>query len=283
MRKLIVILLFISTTCFSQQGSWFWSQLRNTAVVPPPSRQNLLFQSTFETVNNWTALTLPVDIGTPWGNQQTCCGLNSLDQAPTARVGARAAMFTERKSDPQISGSLRAEITGPDMATFGGVFWYGFSVFLPANFTTTASSMLVYQWHSSDFNNAGAAAQLEIGDDQMWSMVVTSNGSPTNLAFTFNDLGPIDRGGWTDWVCRFLWSDTNAGQMQIFKNGTQVYNNNNVITSWPGSIYFKTGVYAFGWAAGQGGANPQPMTIYIDEVRVGNSAATYFDVAAGAY
>lgn len=283
MRKFFVILLFISTAGHSQPGQWFWSQLRNTGGgPPPPARQHLLFQSTFETVTDWTALTLPVDIGVPWSNQQTCCGLNSLDLAPIARVGLKAAMFTERKNDPDVSGSLRSELTGPDLTTFNLVRWYGFSIFLPANFTTDASAELHAQWHSTTFNTIPPLS-LWIDETEHWTLVNTSTGDGNAVGNNYTDLGLVDKGVWTDWVIRVLWNNTTSGQLQAFKNGVSVFNSNAIRTSYTGDTYFKTGIYAFGWAAGQGSANPAPRIVYIDEWRVGDQLATYFDVAPGAY
>lgn len=256
---------------------------------PPPARQNLIFQSTFETVTNWLGTIggdgfhhIPVDIGTDWIAEQTCCGLNSLNGAPLARVGTKAAMFTEHKNDPLVSGSLRAELTGPDDNTFNKVRWYGFSIYLPPSFTSDNTALLVAQWHSNTFNTI-PPMKIIIDDTEHWNIVNTSTGDGNNIGDDYHDLGVINKGSWTDFTLRILWNNTTAGQLQVWKNSISVFNDAAIRTSYTGGIYFKTGIYAYGWAAGQGSVNPAPYIVYIDEWRVGNENATYNDVAPGNY
>lgn len=282
MRILLIILLFPllvnSQSVFGVNG--------NGPLLPPPpdttTRAHLIFQSTYETVSSWTGLTLPVDIGTAWGNQQTCCGLASLDNAPLARVGSKAAMFTEHKNDSIVSGSLRSEITGMGHTTFNQVLWYGFSIYLPGSFNGDASALLVAQWHSQDFNTI-PPLKLMIDESEHWQIVNTSTGDGTSVGDSYHDLGAINKGVWTDWVVRVLWNNTTAGQLQIFKNGVSLFSSNAIRTSYTGNNYFKTGIYAFGWAAGQGSGSPAPYIIYVDEWRIADSGGSYFDVAPGAY
>lgn len=247
---------------------------------PPPtptgSRANLIFESTFEKVTDWTPFNLPVDKGTAWTNAQTCCALNSLNSAPIARTGNKAAMFTLHKSDPLVSGSLRSEITGPEESTFGTTRWYAFSIYLPAGFTPDNTALLVAQWHSSSFNTV--PPMKLILENSGWSIVNTSTGNGNSVGDSYHGIGSYSTGVWTDFVIRIMWSNT-SGQLQVWKNGTSVFSSSNIKTSYTGGTYFKTGIYGYGWGAGQGSANPPPYVVYIDDWREGNENAVYSDVA----
>lgn len=250
----------------------------DTTTPPSGTRGNLLFESTMEKITNWTIFNLPVDKGTAWTNAQTCCALNSLNSAPIARAGSKAAMFTLHKSDPLVSGSLRSEITGPEESTFGTTRWYAFSIYLPNGFTPDNTALLVAQWHSSSFNTV-PPLKLII-ENSGWSIVNTSTGNGNSVGDSYHGIGAYTTGVWTDFVIRVVWNNT-SGQLQVWKNGTSVFSSSNIKTSYTGGTYFKTGIYGYGWGAGQGSANPPPYILYIDEWREGNENATYNDMKPG--
>lgn len=99
------------------------------------------------------------------------------------------------------------------------------------------------------------------------------------------DLGSCagDRGRWTEWVAQIKWTPENTGFIRLWKNGVQVIGGDAPaqwenrptyydITRCPG---FKMGMY-------RGDPNwkgPNDMTLYGDDYRLGNSNATYNDVA----
>lgn len=250
-----------------------------TTAGVPGTRANLIFESTFEKVVDWTVFNLPVDKGTAWTNAQTCCALNSLSGAPISRAGSKAAMFTLRKSDPLVSGSLRSEITGPEESTFGTTRWYAFSIYLPDGFTPDNTALLVAQWHSSSFNTVPPLKLIL--ENSGWSIVNTSTGNGNSVGDDYHGIGSYSTGVWTDFVIKVLWNNTTSGQLQVWKNGTSVFNSTSIKTSYTGGTYFKTGIYGYGWGAGQGSTNPPPYVVYIDEWREGNENATYNDVKPG--
>lgn len=247
-------------------------------TTPGGPRANLILESTFEKVTDWTIFNLPVDKGTAWTNAQTCCALNSLNSAPIARAGMKAAMFTLRKSDPLVSGSLRSEITGPEESTFGTTRWYAFSIYLPTGFTPDNTALLVAQWHSSSFNTVPPLKLIV--ENSGWSIVNTSTGNGNSVGDSYHGIGVYSTGVWTDFVIKVTWSNT-AGALQVWKNGTSVFSSTNLKTSYTGGTYFKTGIYGYGWGAGQGSANPPPYVVYIDEWREGNENAVYNDMKPG--
>lgn len=259
-------------------STFSFTVLPAVVVTPPGTRANLIFESTFEKVTDWTVFNLPVDKGTAWTNAQTCCALNSLTNAPIARAGVKAAGFTLRKNDPDVSGSKRSEITGPEEATFGTTRWYAFSIYLPTGFTPDNTALLVAQWHSSSFNTVPPLKLIL--ENSGWSIVNTSTGNGNSVGDSYHGIGAYTTGAWTDFVIKVTWSNT-AGALQVWKNGTSVFSSASLKTSYTGGTYFKTGIYGYGWGAGQGSANPPPYVVYIDEWREGNENATYNDVKPG--
>ncbi|RYE55408.1 MAG: hypothetical protein EOP48_10290 [Sphingobacteriales bacterium] len=101
-----------------------------------------------------------------------------------------------------------------------------------------------------------------------------------NANFLSFDLGPVTHNIWNDWVFHVKWSYDNSGILQVWKNDSLVLQRVNQPIGYNDILfpYLKVGVYKWDWNSPLM-TNSIQRTLYIDEVRVGNNLATYYDVA----
>jgi hypothetical protein len=178
-----------------------------------------------------------------------------------------------RSSDPQTSGSIRGELV-QDSDPVGTERWYGFKMFLE-NWTDDEAGEHVFQWHPGNLTGTATAALWTSGGRYVF---VTNAGGP-NSPNIYNDIGPIISNQWVSWVIHVKWANDNTGLFQVWKNGELMINKTRIATAPSSGTYFKLGINKFGW-----GIQPSSTTkrvLYFDEVRIGNSKASYEDVRPG--
>jgi hypothetical protein len=145
---------------------------------------------------------------------------------------------------------------------------YSFSIFIPVDFPTVRTRLVLAQWkqdcagHAPCSNDAPVLAMRYVAG--VLSITRQSGGERTTLFKTGENL----RGKWTD--CRFQvrFSATESGHVKAWLNGDQVVDYTGMIAfpenastgySSPSRFYFKMGLYRDVMA--------EPMTIYVDEYR----------------
>lgn len=208
-----------------------------------------------------------------------------------ARAGKRAQRFEVRAGDcgwdkgwsDCDSDRERSEISIKKRWRYGVNKWIGFSVYLPANFTTSNKvNTTVGQIHTSG-GPVGIAGghkslpplmQMEMKGNDYRLCVHMLSGSSTNVndKCRYIPLAKISkmRGRWTDIMIHF---DTSKGTelLEVFLNGNKKATISGWITFRPKEYYFKYGIYRSFVSRHRG---PMPTQIlYIDEVRMGKSAA----------
>lgn len=268
MRFLFIILFSIySFVCSGQQYNFFWQLLRQqSGGPPPPVRTGLIFESKFEGVS-YGGLTIPVDIGSPWDNQQHCCGY-SVSAAPIAQFGTGAVQFDLRSGDPPVSGAPRSEITGPGEGATNFEHWYG-AAFYPV--TLGGNDLSVIQWHQ---NIAVSIPPMSLWiSGGSWVMVHTADGVGVNNIYSL--IGPVTFNQWTSFVFHIRWSNTASGLLEVFQNGALVLSFSG-ITGYINGNYMKVGVY-------QWDGVPFQQILYIDEVRIGDVTSNFISVNPGNY
>jgi hypothetical protein len=212
-----------------------------------------------------------------------------------ARQRSRAGRYSlrtslDRRSDPV---SYRTEVSGP-RAEVGEEYWYGFSVFLPEDYVSDRVWEIVAQWHGvPDFEtgetwrNPVMALSTTGG---RWSWVsrwdakrnTFESGKRQYGGTRTYDLGPYERGVWTDWVVHVKWSYRTDGVLEIWQNGRQVIDQEgpNAFNDAHGP-FFKMGLYK-GWRdPNRRGDAVSRRVLYHDEFRMGGAEASYADVAPG--
>jgi hypothetical protein len=187
----------------------------------------------------------------------------------------------------------RTELSGP-RAEIGKEYWYGFSIFLPEEYVPDRVWEIVAQWHSAPDVDIGekwrnpVMALFTTGG--RWSWVnrwdakrnTFQSGKREYGGTREYDLGPYQKGVWTDWVVHVLWSYKADGFLQVWRDGRKVVDQKgpNAFNDAHGP-FFKMGLYK-GWGgARQRDGGVDSRVIYHDEFRMGGAEATYEDVAPG--
>lgn len=239
-------------------------------------RKGLLFESTFETddLKGWKT-----------------SGNAPLVARDLSRAGRQAMKTLLDRNKDEVS--YRTEVSGP-RADVGKEYWYGFSILLPEDYQPDRIWEIVAQWHGvpdfdigENWRNPVMALSTTSGH---WSWVSrwdakrnTFEGGKRQYGGTSNyDLGPYQRGVWTDWVIHVKWSYGPDGLLQVWKDGDKVIDQDgpNAFNDERGP-FFKMGLYK-GWRDPNRPSDAVSKRIlYHDEFRMGDSEASYDDVAPG--
>lgn len=238
---------------------------------------NLILTSDFENDTDFKA----------WNKE--ACRSNSIQLSNVvARKGQTAARFELTKNDIlDFDGFTRAEIRRTNETD--GERWYGFSNFLPADYTADPLAEMIAQWHDvPDFilgeSWRSPPISFQIIKDHyyvncLWSASVI-NTDLTKDGEQKTDLGPVDKNKWNDWVFHIKFSYKSDGIIEVWKNKTKIftYNGPNSYNdrSYP---YFKIGVYKWGWNGWAIFSPESKRVLYYDEVRIGNSNASMEEVS----
>ena len=172
-----------------------------------------------------------------------------------------------------VSGGNRAEVYGrhasprdtpaaqwPD--PIGSTRWYGFDLYLPSSFATDPTGLVwlaFTQWKGRDGGQPAIA--LEIKRDRMEMAGASAR----------NDLGPIKRGQWERIVVGVHFDPTNAGWVEVHRDGVQALGRTNrptttYVNGEPDPIYLKQGLYRSSrWTV--------PHTLELGPVSIGLSKA----------
>lgn len=194
------------------------------------------------------------------------------------RKGNAAARFEMRNTDKSI---IRSEMTGKK-AEGNPTRWYGASLYLPAAYWERDDSWdIITQMNGvPDEGEAvrNPAISLLVSRGRLFLKTCYS-AKPINTDANRDgqkvwDLGPVEKDKWLDVVFKVKYSYGADGILEMWKNGVKV-----VSYKGPNSYndkilpFFKFGIYKRNWE------DVSSRVLYVDEVRVGNSLATYKDVA----
>jgi len=197
----------------------------------------------------------------------------------------------ERWVDPV---SYRTEAVPDDQDTHvGDELWYGISIFLPDEYVADPIWELVTQWHGrpdfdigEDWRNPIMALFSEDGEwllNVIWDSKENTfeSGERVYDGSESFDLGPHERGRWTDWVFHIMWSYEDDGILQVWKNGELVVDRvgPNAFNDAQGP-YLKFGIYK-GWKDPETVGEVDSRLLFHDELRIGGPDAVYCDVAPG--
>lgn len=159
----------------------------------------------------------------------------------------------------------------------GAERWYGFSLFVPADWEERAANEVVAQWkHTNDpgeeQGSPPLALRIDAGDWRIncrWdTRRISDKEQPEGKAEI--ERFPFERGRWTDWVFRYRAAYGPDGLIEVWKDGELVARRSgpNCYNDEQG-LYFKWGIYH---TSGQ-------RVLCNDELRIGNERARWQDVA----
>jgi len=287
MKKFLYILLFAIFAC-SPEDDYALLENQSTSPAPPESLNlesapplnrntaNLIYTETFENPN----LDLNPDLS-DFYLEEAANHSFKLDEN-IKRNGSTAGRFEINKSDPEIWGGNRTEMSQAQSTT-QEEGWYGFSQYFPGTYISDSTGEVIGQWH--DKEDVGETASrspsntLLTADNRIKWMArwdadkIMDSGFSDGLVYI--DLGPIPKNKWIDWVIHIKFSHTNTGIVEVWKDGVKVIDRINMPNAYNDDNYpyFKFGVYKWKW-----GTAASQRIIYYDEVRIGNSNSSYDEV-----
>lgn len=265
-----------------QKKLWKKRQAQEAAARIPPRGKKVLLVYDFEaqSLAGWNKIKLPTK--------------DALEfvTAPV-RGGRYAARFQLRKKDKIVASGKRAEIERLGVASHGETYWYGFSIFVPADWQPDHLDEVVAQWN--------ATADIDQGENERRSppLAIRIEGSNWRITNRWDEreitppgneapqktlwVGGLDKGRWVDWVVNARWSYGPDGLVQVWKDGKRVVRKEGMNTYRDRlGLRFKVGIYKPVWNDPDGSASRvSERTVYHDEIRIAGDAARYEDVAPG--
>lgn len=246
-----------------------------TASLTAGTRKNLIFNFPTEADNSLAVVSN--NSATAYASLQRYSTAYSIQRTSAyARTGSYSTRYELRKTDGDIGLSKRSETCRYTKSepVVKVERWYAASYFLPADYAVDGAPELVTQWHT---NIGSPPLALWIQNGQ-WRIVQFGN--------RVTVVGAHDRNKWTDFVYHVKWSTGADGLVEIWKNGTKIFTKTgqNIYTGTASGAYMRTGIYKWPWKSGSTPASTTTKRVlYIDDVRIGNNLATYYDVAPGNY
>jgi hypothetical protein len=240
---------------------------KDTTTPPPPStgtRNNIIFSALFNGSN-------PFDPNQLY--KQACCSYSVTQAKDIVREGDGSFRAESRASDPSVSEGYRPEFI-PTKNTILTDGWYGYSLYTPGWNPCSGFNCgeHIMQWHPASGTGSASLA--------IWTASGTFNiklnktgGTSSSDAVSIKDGMVFKPNTWYDFVWHVVWSaDRAKGRIEVWINGTKYCDYTGATLTSGGTPYFKLGINRWN----MGTVN---RILYVDAVRVGNSSATYKDVA----
>jgi hypothetical protein len=212
----------------------------------------------------------------PGWNRQWCCDKSATNVSSPARSGQYAARFQLDRNDPVVSSSKRAEISAPTPSVNIPERlerWYGFSIFLNADWKPDPSAESLTQWHQ--FSDVGGSPPLAIlTRNGQWQLSRRWDNFESDL-----NLGAYVTDRWTDWVLHVKWAPDSTGLVEVWRDGNRVFSANGKNKYDDGhAVYIKFGIYKWDWQSNPSKSNTDRRIMYYDSLRIADEASTYADV-----
>jgi hypothetical protein len=263
-----------------------------TATPPPATATpdgHLIYTSNFETGAIQCASCNPDG----WNIRAYATDATLVGTGFPVREGTHSVRVHADKDDPWNGNSPRAELEGYKQPFFniGPEYWIGFSIYLPDDGSyeyDTQMEILSQIRHRDDPCDASGISPSNAlrpsGGRWRWDVRWDADpcmGSNTPDGQEVIDMGPQERGRWTDFLIRVRFSWGNDGMLQVWKDGEFVvdrlgkpnyYNN-------PEGPYLKIGFYKSQWLTQTSIVTTR--TVYYDALRVYEGTNGYAIVAPG--
>jgi len=194
---------------------------------------------------------------------------NMKTTADTAALNTTLSIAAETKHTIGGTGRGRAETKGPNLER-GKDYTIRFSNKLDDNFDTNSSAVLfqIHKRRAANDKSGHQPLQLHIQRGE-WFLSVHNDSSPRGQRF---DLGPAEKGKYSDWELNVRLSNGNDGRVQVKRNGMQVLDytgpddfKNDNDKKGP---YVKFGIYRPNHPKGGPPKDGREQTVYYDRVEV---------------
>ena len=168
-------------------------------------------------------------------------------------------------------------------------YWFGFSVFLPADWIDDNNSNRDELMQIHPGNGSGPPIvnlEVEGGNWRSRNAWDPNNVSVvagvTSRATLFQGATADDKGKWTDWVFHFRFCTQPGcdGRIEVWKNGRQVIDHRgpNALKYSGDGPYISLNLYKYGWKTNPSKV-PATRTVYFDEIRIGDSQSSLAEVS----
>lgn len=244
------------------------------SIITVGTRKNLMFNFTTEASN---ALTLfSYTSATNYGSLQKTATYSVQKTSAYARTGSNSTRYELRKTDPLVGSGKRSEALrySKSEPVLKVERWYAASYYLPNDYVSDAAPEIITQWHT----NVGSPPLAVWTQNGKWNM--------TRFGNKITSLGAYTKNKWTDFVYHVKWSKGTDGLIEVWKDGVKVftYNGANMLSTATYGAYMRTGLYKWPWnPTSKIVSSTTQRVMYVDDVRIGNQSATYYDVAPGNY
>lgn len=175
------------------------------------------------------------------------------------RCGRYAGRITLKKTDPETHHGKRAELTFHGKDAYRTDYWYGLSVFLPADWVPDIQSDTLAQWHATRDEGEGERLRSPVlalrTKHDLWEVKVHWDPNRLTNPDAQEDTPslkiyrePYQAGVWTDWVFHIRWSWEDDGLVEVWRDGALAVSHKgpNCYNDLLGP-YFKFGVYKPCW------------------------------------
>lgn len=192
-----------------------------------------------------------------------------------ARKGKSSVRFELRSSDTICGYSKRAELSLPAADSLQDIAWYAWSEYLPVDYAFDKHNELHFQLHHSSKYGPPLIGLWLTAD--RWKLVHTFDTveiSSRKPSIQQIDLGPVQKGAWTDWVLYTRFKLDTGGVIKLWRNGELLVdmsgpNFNREKGKPQKQPYLKFGLYKWPWKDYPGPFIPGSRVVYFDEVKAG--------------
>ena len=209
---------------------------------------------------------------------------DNLQWVPDPAGSGRTVLFARvRDSDRNTAGAKRTEVSPKFEYIKGGVRWYAFSFYLPADWQFHDYDTVVAQLHTSQKTAvvppplAFVISGNNLTLSQHHPTDLSSPVSKINTTTVNNKISTVVTGGWYCLVVRADWSSMlNTGSLNIWLNGKSVFKEqgqHNAYATWLGN-YPKAGLYM------PGRMGVSKREIYLDFIHLGDALSSIEEMNA---
>lgn len=236
-------------------------------------RQHLVMESLFD---NKSSLGL-------WSEHSVMNHWNLTICDRIKEAGAASARFELRRNPNEFRTELGRN---SDVSLWEG--WYGLSYYIPGGVSIDPSYEIIGQWSArpdlikgEKWRSPPLALCVRNGMFRLeWRTSAHVVNLQNDFTYHYEELGEATRNRWHDWVFHVKWGYNANGILEIWHNGVKVMQKFNVSIGYNDltAPYFKCGIYKPDWRPGGKGSTSTLRVLFVDNVRIGNSLASYADV-----
>lgn len=280
MKILLIILSLLFTAAVSGQKIAGIVDPEFTDTLPPvdppdttviPGIRNIFFECTWEIAGDYDK----------WHHTPAthCCAYSQVIETDTFNSTHNAMRFVLLKAGAApadlAAGSKRSELDINSLDPVGAERWYGFSMYFPSTkYGFDNSREIIFQKHHQGSTGSPPLA-LSTLQDQFVLVTRLLPSDPDQNHF----LGAVPKNQWVDFVVHDIARDDAGGLIQIWIDGSLVYDVAGQSSFTGQKEYPKTGIYKWEYLSNPNHSSQSERVLYMDDFRIGDGTSSFADVA----